>query len=75
LGWVAVGYPGWAEIPGFTRYVDLATWEVNDTGREGLDRTIVLNNILQNIKFFRLMSMCTYVGGIIPPILKHFFQS
>lgn len=74
LGFMAVGYPGWAEIPGPARYVDSALREVKpDTEREGLDRAVALNSLLANIIFFRLMSMSTYLGCMIPPIVKHVF--
>lgn len=77
-GWMAVGYPGWAEIPGLARRADSAFWEVKSDAvdaRGRLDRAVALNSLLENMKFFRLMGMAAYVSAIIPPIVKHFFWS
>jgi hypothetical protein len=53
-GWMAAGYPGWAEIPGIARYLDSSAWEVKSVAAD--ERSAALNSLLENLKFFRLMN-------------------
>jgi hypothetical protein len=75
-GWMAVGYPGWAEVPGLAQYTNTALLEVKsgaDDALEKLERAVGANRLLENVRFFRLMSMTAFVGTGIPRIVKHLF--
>ncbi len=78
LGWAAVGYPGWAELPGLARYRDSMIEEAalargENQARECSDRAIQVNNLFDNIRFFRRISMASYIGvAILVPALRRF---
>ena len=76
LGWMSVTYPIWVEVPNLARYVDSSVGELAAAySQEKMDRLAAAGRLLENFKFFRLVSTGAYVGCILPPIMKHFMRA